>query len=1030
MANDVASIGIEFKTDEVVRGIRTLDELIALGPKVERSVDGVSKSSSSLTGKLKELWGSMTKGGEVAKSTSANVDELSASMRSVTSTATLAARGIQAVVALSVVGWAKDSAGALFAASAAAERLKISLDFASSSGSISELMFLRKLTDDLGLSFSGTANAYQQFQAAARGTSLEGQKARDVFESISKASAVMGLSTEQSAGVLLALQQMVSKGTVQAEELRGQLGERLPGAFQIAARSMGVTTAELGKMLKKGEVIATDFLPRFAKQLEESVGDAAEKAANRLDASVNRMGNAWERFKQRVGDSGISQQMATEAKALTKHMDAMSESMDAAKASGGGMWQQLGSAAWSGGVRGVFSVAESSANALNYAINALTGNLFGLYKLSTNVSILPDSFKTTAEQVQILSAKLKDAEDKLAHLQSLGGQFGNERWYTAEIQRAQGVANEYRQALSAKQALTGEAGANPADAYMKFPTRSQSYANFAQQQAASEKALQEMRMRSAGISQQYFKDMNSLQEGLKLGTLKPDAYIKEMSDLAKRTYDSSTAGKDAKKGASGAKSAASLAERMNAAATSLDLSAIAKKYEELTSIYSGSEQILETLRRSGIMSEQEFYASKIQFVNLNIDAKKRELEEENKVLQAQNATGVRDINRDKKIADNQAKINKLAIEAAMQTENLGLQAKAAEAAQVGQFTAARQAAEDYLEVLQRGFDRDVAAVGMSDNERNIANGRNQIKDKYADQRRDFDNQRELARVNAGGTLSADIAKFYQDKIDLSRVYEDQALKSYTVGVAGRLAAEGEWVIGAGRAFKNYSDTAANVAQQTADLFSNAFKGMEDSLVNFAMTGKLDFKSLADSIIADLIRIQARAAISNMFGGGSGGGGLLGSIVSGVSSLFGGGAATGAATGAGTMSALQGLGAFDGGGYTGDGGKYQPAGIVHKGEYVINAESTKRIGLGLLSRLNGYANGGLVGGATAVVGAGIGGGTEINIHNYSGAPVEQRQSTGADGKVIVDLFIGEAASQLANGYGLMDQAMRARKNQGM
>jgi len=49
-----------------------------------------------------------------------------------------------------------------------------------------------------------------------------------------------------------------------------------------------------------------------------------------------------------------------------------------------------------------------------------------------------------------------------------------------------------------------------------------------------------------------------------------------------------------------------------------------------------------------------------------------------------------------------------------------------------------------------------------------------------------------------------------------------------------------------------------------------------------------------------------------------------------------------------------------GGYTGDGGKYEPAGIVHRGEYVINAASTRKLGLAYLSRLNGYANGGFVG----------------------------------------------------------------------
>ncbi|KGH18443.1 phage tail tape measure C-terminal domain-containing protein, partial [Comamonas thiooxydans] len=158
----------------------------------------------------------------------------------------------------------------------------------------------------------------------------------------------------------------------------------------------------------------------------------------------------------------------------------------------------------------------------------------------------------------------------------------------------------------------------------------------------------------------------------------------------------------------------------------------------------------------------------------------------------------------------------------------------------------------------------------------------------------------------------------------------------------------------------------------------------------------DFKSLANSIIADLVRIQARQMLVGL---ASGARGLLG---------------------------------FATGGYTGDGGKYEPAGVVHRGEYVINAESTKRIGLGLLNRMNGYANGGPVGGGAAAAVAAIApaGGMEVNIHNYTGAQVEQRQSTGFDGKAILDLFIGEAASQLAGDYGPMGKAMRSRGQRGM
>ena len=72
---------------------------------------------------------------------------------------------------------------------------------------------------------------------------MEGENTRKIFVSLSEAGTALGLSNEDLNGSLYAISQMMSKGKVQAEELRGQLGERLPGAFNMAAEALGVTTA-------------------------------------------------------------------------------------------------------------------------------------------------------------------------------------------------------------------------------------------------------------------------------------------------------------------------------------------------------------------------------------------------------------------------------------------------------------------------------------------------------------------------------------------------------------------------------------------------------------------------------------------------------------------------------------------------------------------------------------------------------------------------------------------------------------------
>ena len=97
----------------------------------------------------------------------------------------------------------------------------------------------------------------------------------------------------------------------------------------------------------------------------------------------------------------------------------------------------------------------------------------------------------------------------------------------------------------------------------------------------------------------------------------------------------------------------------------------------------------------------------------------------------------------------------------------------------------------------------------------------------------------------------------------------------------KLALQQNWTKGATEALNNYYDQSRNVADATAQAFSSAFKGMEDALVQFVTTGKLDFKSLANSIIADMARIAIQQSITGPLAGWVGG-------------LFGGGAAGGAA----------------------------------------------------------------------------------------------------------------------------------------
>ena len=153
------------------------------------------------------------------------------------------------------------------------------------------LAFLRDESTRLGIDFVTSAESFKRFDAAARGTALEGEKARAIFTAVSQAMRVVGGTADQTKGALIALEQIISKGKVSSEELRGQLREHLPGAFQISARAMGVTTAQLGKMLETTDLLATDFLPRLGAQLQKEFGPGLEAAAQTAAATFAKLGN-------------------------------------------------------------------------------------------------------------------------------------------------------------------------------------------------------------------------------------------------------------------------------------------------------------------------------------------------------------------------------------------------------------------------------------------------------------------------------------------------------------------------------------------------------------------------------------------------------------------------------------------------------------------------------------------------------------------------------------------------------------------
>lgn len=158
--------------------------------------------------------------------------------------------------------------------------------------------YLSEITNKYGLELVSTTEAYTKFSAAIKNTNIEGEEGRKIFTAFSAASSKLGLSADEQAGIFKALEQMMSKGKIQAEELRGQLGDRMSGAFRLFADAMGVSTAELDSMLKKGKVFSAEVLPKVAEQLEKQYD--LSKNTDTLAGAQNRLSNAWTSFLDRI----------------------------------------------------------------------------------------------------------------------------------------------------------------------------------------------------------------------------------------------------------------------------------------------------------------------------------------------------------------------------------------------------------------------------------------------------------------------------------------------------------------------------------------------------------------------------------------------------------------------------------------------------------------------------------------------------------------------------------------------------------
>ncbi|EGO9154059.1 phage tail tape measure protein [Escherichia coli] len=155
--------------------------------------------------------------------------------------------------------------------------------------------FIRGLADKTGLNISEGLSSYAKFAAGAQG-SMSQEQTQELFGNATAMSRLMGLSNDELNGILKAFEQMASKGKIQAEELRGQLGDRMAGAFKLFAEALGMTATELDKAMKDGKILSSDTLPKVAKQMGLMIDKAGgwAEVAKSTQTALGKLANNWD----------------------------------------------------------------------------------------------------------------------------------------------------------------------------------------------------------------------------------------------------------------------------------------------------------------------------------------------------------------------------------------------------------------------------------------------------------------------------------------------------------------------------------------------------------------------------------------------------------------------------------------------------------------------------------------------------------------------------------------------------------------
>lgn len=749
----------------------------------------------------------------------------------------------------------------------------------------------RNTANKYGLSIESLLQPYTRLLAATNETKLSTGQVDTMFKGIAAAASTYHLSQTEVNLVMLAFNQMISKGTVSMEELRRQLGERIPGVFEMSAKAIGKTTAELEDLIKKGMLKGPEFAALLGSVFNDKFSTTAEKVSLTYFGAMNRMRNATFKFFETLADSGVLD-------AFTRVIEKFIGLLD----------------------------NDKSIKAFGQSITILVDQFLTWFTKITPQDV-ESFFKTMSEGIRLVSTALKFIVDNADTITRVIGMAAGAKVGAVVGAAAGSIIPGVGTAVGAVGGgIIGMGVGGAGGSILVNKSKSKTF--------------------SGGATGEWEQGISSADAA--------DAYAfpSQFGRFGSKKISAADVLKDPKK-----KKGLSDAQKSFRKGESVD-----ESFSRFTRDFMDGLSPRKAVSNVPTI-DQERFENQVKLAHKHTDAMDK----------------LNDARRDGQITERDYGLR---VESVTDTYRKSLVVLEDVLQKREEFR--RTEADEVVTKTLVGFKDKSAAVF---DELNQA-----LSTKYLDQ---YDKkQAEITRSLNGNYLEAQ--HIFVDQLNSGKITADEytkaieklnaALGKQKTEVADLIQRQKElnesWIKGVRDGLGSYLDTVSNTAQSVSNVVTKAFKGMEDALVKFVRTGKLDFKSLANSIIDDMIRMSIQEKVTKPLA--KAGLSLLEKVFSGTPSEF-------PTVDAGISEVT--FGGFDGGGYTGNASR--SGGMDGKGGFLAMLHPQETV--------TDHTKGNSASPDVSVT---------VNLIESSSkaGQVEQRQS---GGQKMIDVFVSQIRSAIAN-----------------